>query len=199
MADQRLVNRIHREEQSRRETAQGGKDHLSHRRQPSSRWTPYTDLHRPGDGSRRCSGNGYAHERGRDTDCHDNRTFGWRGGSQIFRGEDSLVKLRRSLEGPDRSGDGELQKYATSLRPVDGSRIHIRHYATHHGHQENLGRYHVPGPKRYGNLHSSSCLVLQSCVDYHHCEEEREIWACHFEHPPCICLSRLIQDPEASR
>src|SRR5437870_3949321 len=102
------------------------------------------------------------------------------------------------MEGPDRSGDGELQEHATGLRPVDGSRIRLRHDAENHGHTKDRGRDNVPGPKRYGRIHPSTCLVLQSRVDYHYGEEKREIWACHLEHSPCVRLSRLVENPETS-
>src|SRR5713101_2843540 len=116
MADQRLVGGLHREEQGCSETAQRGKDFLSHRRQPSSRWTSQTNLFGPRDGGGRCGGDGYANKRGRHTDRDDNGTIGWRGRNQILRRQDSTLKLRGGLEGPDRHGDGELQDYATGFR-----------------------------------------------------------------------------------
>src|SRR6266516_6081721 len=101
------------------------------------------------------------------------------------------------MEGPDRSGDGELQEHATGLRPVDGSRIRLRHDAENYGHTKDRGRDNVSGPKRYGIIHPSTCLVLQSRVDYHDSEEERKIWARHVEHSPCVRLCWLGVDPYA--
>jgi len=96
------------------------------------------------------------------------------------------------MEGSDWLGDGELEEHAPGLRPVDGTRIRLRHDAENHGHTKDRGRDNVPDPKRYGIIHPSTCLVLQSCIDYHYGEEKREIRARHFEHPPCIRLGWLV-------
>src|SRR3989442_1400291 len=68
-----------------------------------------------------------------------------------------------------------------------------KHFLTHRR------RDNVPDPKWHGNLRAFTRLVLQRSVDYHNGEEEREIRARHFEHSPCVRLSRLVENPHAAR